>query len=94
MVIDTLLDMAELQKGKVVYGDTPNGIIHFRVSMYGFRWEYQFTIADIGKNRSTVQIEVTGEERGRNRMLLREFALLDSMLLVGAKIEISEGVKH
>ena len=87
-VLSAVLDIVELQKGRVAYSDTPNGQIRFSVRMYGFKWELGFTVADIGKNRCTVQIEVAGEERGRERMVLREFALLDSMLLADSKIEL------
>lgn len=88
LVLDTINDIVELQKGKLTFSNTPNGEIHFCIKMYGFKWELRFTITDIGKNRCTVEIEVDGEKRGREKLIIREFALLDAMLVGGAQIEL------
>jgi len=89
MVLSAVNDLVELQKGRLTLSDTPHGRIHFLVSMYGFKWELQFTVTDIGNNRSSVKIEVDGELRDKERMIHREYALLDSILLVDAKIEVA-----
>jgi len=90
MVLNTVNDIVELQKGKLTSSDTPNGKICFTVRMYGFMWEYRFSVTDIGQNRCCVQIEVEGDTRAREKKIRREFALLDSMLLTAAQLEITE----
>lgn len=90
MVLDTINDIVELQKGKLTYSDTPHGKINFLVKMYAFKWELSFTVTDIGKNRSQVQIEIDGDTQSKEKLILREFALLDSMLIAGAQIEITD----
>jgi len=94
MIFSTVLDIAELQKGKVTYADSQTGIIHFRVSMYGFKWEMRYTITDLGQNRSQVQIEIDGDKRNKERQILRELNLLDSMLLTGSQIEIVSAAEN
>ncbi len=90
MVLDTINDIVELQNGKLTYSDTLHGKINFRVKMYAFKWEFSFTVTDIGKNRSQVQIEIDGDTQSKEKQILREFALLDSMLIIGAQIEIPQ----
>ena len=90
MVLDAINDIVELQNGKLTYSDTPHGKIHFIIRMYAFKWELQFTVTDIGKNQSSVIIEIGGEKRGKEDLIKREFALLDSMLMSGSQIEITK----
>jgi len=85
MLLDTINDIVELQKGKLTFSDTPNGKIHFLIRMYAYKWELRFDVTDIGDNRSRVQIEIEGDESGKEELLRREFALLDSMLVAGAE---------
>jgi hypothetical protein len=92
-VLATIGDVVELQKGKVTYSDTPNGRICFTVKMYAYKWEFSFTVTDAGQNRCSVTIEAGGEELARDRMIRREFSLLDSLLIAGAEIEIAEKTK-
>jgi hypothetical protein len=80
----------ELQKGKFTFSDTPNGKIHFTVKLYHNKWEYKFTIKDIGKNRSSVELEIDGDTKDTESNINREYALLDFILVEGAKIELSE----
>jgi len=84
-VIDGICDLIEIQKGKITYSDTPNGVIHFRVIMYGSKWELKFTVADIGKNRSFVRLEIESD-RSHERFINREFTLLDTFLITDAEI--------
>jgi hypothetical protein len=93
-VLNTVNDIVELQKGKLTLSDTPGGRIHFRVRMYGFKWEYRFTITDIGQNRCRVLLEIGGDARTKERKIRREFALLDSMLVTAAQLEILEEGKR
>jgi hypothetical protein len=86
-LLQAVNDIIELQNGKLTFSDTPHGKIHFLVRMYGFKWELRFAVEDIGNIRSRVTIEIDGERRGREDLLRREFALLDSML--GGEVEIS-----
>ena len=89
-VIDAINDLIEMQKGRITYSDTPNGVVNFAVKMYAFKWELRFTVQDIGKNRCHVLLEIVGEERGREKFVRREFALLDTFLITGAEVELSE----
>jgi hypothetical protein len=89
-IINTILDIVELQRGKTVYSDTANGIVHFLVSMYGYKWEYRFAVLDIGKNRCKVKLEVEGDTKQKRRHIIREFALLESMLINEAQIEFED----
>jgi hypothetical protein len=91
LVLQTVNDIIELQKCTVTYADSPNGKICFRASMYGFKWDFCFFVTDIGHGRSCVRIEIDGEKKGKENLIRREFALLDSMLCVGAEIEFAEG---
>jgi len=86
-VIDGICDLIEIQSGKIIFSDTPNGVIHFRVVMYGSKWELKFTVADIGKNRSSVRL-VVESEKSHEKFIQREFTLLDTFLITGAEIEI------
>jgi len=89
-VFATVHDIKELQKGKGTFNDVPNGKMNFVVNMYLREWEYQFTLKDIGKNRCEVNIEIGGDIPDKEKQTLRMFALLDSMLVVNTKIELSE----
>ena len=89
-VLNAVSDLAELQKGKLIFSDVRRGMIYFNIHMYAFKWGLRFTVTDIGKNRSKVTIEADGEKRARANLIRREFALLDSILIIGAEIELTE----
>ena len=89
-LLNAILDVLELQNGKTTYSDTPNGKVYFTIKMYGLKWELRFCVTDIGKNRCLVQLEIAGEERGKENLIYRQFALIDSMLISLAKIELAE----
>ncbi|MCL2300279.1 MAG: hypothetical protein FWC27_09075 [Firmicutes bacterium] len=88
MLIQAICDLAELQRGKYTFSDSPNGIIHFLVKMYYNRWEFKFTVKDIGQNRSGVELALEGQTKSVGGIINREFALLDSMLTIGAEIDL------
>ena len=90
MLLQAICDLAELQKGKYTFSDSPNGIIHFLVRMYHNKWEFKFAVKDLGSNRSGVELALEGRENHAEGIIRREFALLDSMLAVGAEIEMEE----
>jgi hypothetical protein len=92
-LIDVINDIAELQRAKFTFSDTPNGVIHFRVAMYGFKYELCFEVTDIGENRCQVLIETDANEVNREKWIRREFALLDAMLIMRAQIEFSASEK-
>ena len=94
MVLNTILDIVELQKGKLMLSDTPHGKIHFLVKMYAFKWELRFQVTDLGYNRCCVEIGVEGDRQNRSRCLSREFALLDSMLIANTEIEFCEAERR
>ena len=89
-VLGAICDLIEIQKAKTTFSDTRHGKIHFQIKMYCFRWELRFAVADLGHSRTSVTLEILGEQRDRKNLTLREFALLDSMLAIGAEIELDE----
>lgn len=90
MILDTINDIVELQKGKLTFSDTPHGKIYFMIKMYGFKWELQFSVADIGGNSSRVTLAIGGEKRNREKLIRKEFALMDAILSVGTEIEFTD----
>ena len=91
-VLAVISDIVELQKGKFTFSDTPHGKIHFFIKMYGNKWELQFTATEIEKNNCNVKIEIVHGAFGSNDLIQREFALLDSMLLLKSPAELSKEV--
>jgi len=89
-VLNTVHDIVELLKGKPTVTDSHNGSVKTRLTMYGYKWDVHFTVADVGKNRSSVMIEVEGDRRDKKREISSMFALLDSMLIAEAEIELDE----
>ena len=79
-MLNAINDLVEIQKADVVYSAISLGKIYFRVEMYGFLWEYQFTVEDIDINRSRVTLEISGEAMNKTEKIYSQFALLDSML--------------
>ena len=89
-VIAAIHDIKELQNGKGTFTDIPNGKVNYAVRMYYRQWEYQFTVTDVGLNRCKVEIGIGGDAQDKEDMILRMFAILDSMLIVNTKIELSK----
>ena len=99
MVYSALLDLMELQKGKEILNDPLSGKLHFKITMYGFVMELRFTLLEMDWNRCGVTLEIPvddshGNDEGDDLRYLqdtirREFALLDSMLLIGTPFEVS-----
>jgi hypothetical protein len=79
-VINAINDLVELQKGEITFDDILRGKIFFKVEMYGFLWEYRFTVTSSGAGQSRVELEVEGEIANKAIRIAREFALLESML--------------
>ena len=89
-VLNAIIDLVEFQKGRITHSDTPGGKVSFLVRMYAFKWELQFTVTDIGENRCRVRLEISGENRGREKFIRREFTLLDTFLATAPEIKIKE----
>ena len=95
LVFDALLDIMELQKGVETLNDPIGGKLHFVTYLYGEDWEIRFSITDIDRARCAVNIEIAAKDRNGDMdgyseiMARREFALLDSILLIGTSHEIS-----
>ena len=92
-ILSTINDIAELQKAKFSYSDTPNGKIHFIVKMYAYKWEFCFHVITLGYKQSQVTLEVSGDETGKNDMLRRELFLLDTMLASKEQLDYVEHKK-
>jgi hypothetical protein len=87
-LINTILDVQEIQHGKGTFSESQKGIINFSVRLYHAKWDYQFVVTDIGMNRCTVEIGIGGDVQNKEAKILREFALLDSMLTSNTQIEM------
>jgi len=93
-IINTIYDIIELQKGKLLLSDAVRGIVHYRISMYGYKWELMYTVTDTQGNtrrgasgrsgsregKSSVTIRIIGERRENEKEMRRALALLESML--------------
>ena len=91
MVFDALLDLMEMQKGIEVMNEPLNGKLHFVTSLYGTAWDIHFSVMGLDRNRCAVTAEVTSRENEEFSEIMsqREYALLDSMLLIGTVQEKS-----
>jgi hypothetical protein len=89
-LLNAIHDIKELQNGKGTFSDTPNGKINYVVRMYWRKWEYQFVVTDVGRNRCKVEIDIGGDIDNKEEQILRMFALLDSTLVVNTKIELAK----
>ena len=87
-VLAAVHDIKELQKGKGTSSDIENGKINFMVRLYYTKYELQFTVTDIGKNRCKVDIGINGDVNDREGKILREYGLLDSMLAASTQVEL------
>ena len=97
MVFDAILEMMELQKGNEIKNDPSYGKIDFKISLYGVIWEFRFTALELDGNRCSVSLKIVetgnavedadGDERCLDNMIRREYALLDSLLLIGTPLE-------
>ena len=86
-VLGTIHDIVDFLRGKPYNSDTANGVTNAHMTMYGFKWDVHFLVEDIGMNRSRVTIGLEGERLDKRKEIRSMFALLDSMLLVGAELE-------
>ena len=93
MVHEAIRDIVEIQRAKVTNSEAGlwSGKIHYVVRLYGVKQEYRFSIDDIEGKRCNVRLEVNGQGLDRlkkNDLILRQFALLDSMLTINANTEL------
>jgi hypothetical protein len=80
LMMGAINDLIELQRAEVTFTDIPQGRIHFQIEMYGFAWEYRFTVEDRGESGSCVTLNIDGEVMDPTDKVTRQFALLDSLL--------------
>jgi len=93
-ILNTIYDVIELQKGRLILSDTARGIVYYKLSMYGHEWELMYTITEIRgeakqsapvkpgsrKEQCQVAIRIIGEKRENEKEMRRALALLESML--------------
>jgi len=96
MLYNAMLDLMELQNGKEIVNDPVSGKLDFSIIMYGFIWELRFTVQNVDYNRCGVSLEIEEAEDFSDcengyleNMILREYALLDTMLMFGAPPEVT-----
>ena len=88
MVLGTINDLIEMQGAAVMLSDSKQGKIYYSVSLYGFMREYRFSVDNIEKMRCVVRLEIDDmelDEPDKEVMIQRQFALLDSMLVINAE---------
>ena len=90
MILSAIHDVAELQKAKTLVCDSPNGVVHLLITMYGLKREYRFTVTDIGGSRTEVAIELICDEPDKQRLINHEFALIDYTLVDRTKTDLAE----
>jgi hypothetical protein len=81
-LLNTILDAVELQRGEIVSADTAVGYIRYTTVLYGITREYRFRVADVPRNRTLVRLDVSGEGIDTEQEVLRQFALLESLMSV------------
>jgi len=87
MVFEAITDLAGMQGARITLSDSSRGKISFYADLYGAEREYCFSITNIEKKRCNVRLEVIDPEidkPGKKVMIRRQFALLDSMLVINA----------
>ena len=96
-------DVMETQNSRQL-SDGENTVIQFTVRMYELLWTLQFTAVMMDRNSCEVALKVIKAEPAEELedelealsgyVLRREFALLDTMLIIGTPCEVtySEGV--
>jgi len=47
-IFSTVYDIIELQSGDMILSDTAQGLLYYKLSMYGYVWELMYTITEIG----------------------------------------------
>ena len=85
MVLSAINDIIELQNATLSFSDTTNGKINFFITMYGYTWEFYFTVTGLEDKQTRVCLEAKGEELGKDDIVRRELLLLDSMLAAGKR---------
>ena len=82
IILSAINDIVELQKAKLTHADTMAGRISFKVSMYAYMWEFNFTVKAVNgtDGQSRVCLKVTGNRTGKENMIKQQMLLLDSML--------------
>ena len=88
MVFETIADLAEMQGAKMTLSKINKGKISFIVNLYGAKREYRFSITNIERKRCHVRLEIDDlelDKPGKEIMIRRQFALLDSMLVINVE---------
>jgi len=88
MVYEAITDIARMQGAKTTISDSKQGKISFLADLYGETREYCFSITNIEKKRCNVKLEIVDSEidkPGKKVMIKRQFALLDSMLIINVE---------
>ena len=80
--MNTIFDIIELQKGRLILSDAVRGVVYYKVSMYGYEWELMYSIGETHRqtDQSSVTLRIIGERRENDKEMHRAFALLESML--------------
>ena len=90
-IMNVIYDIIELQNARLMISDAVHGKILYRVMQYDYEWELFYTIAESGKSKCTLILELIGDRPEKDKEILRQLALLESMLGGGAGgVEIAE----
>lgn len=89
-LLNIISDIIELQNGKETGSDTRKGRVCFSASMYGFRYEYIFTVLANGSGCS-VKLQTNGEMEKDKERVSKMFALMESFMPTKSAVERNRG---
>lgn len=78
-LLNLICDIKELQKGKDMKSDTTQGNISFSTVMYGFRYEFHFTVTP-DENDTLLRLETGGSTDNDRQRIRQMLALLESLM--------------
>jgi hypothetical protein len=80
--MNAIMDAAELQHGEVIACDAAQGVFAYTKQLYGVEHEYTFTVRDMPAARSSLRIDVAGDLSDPALQIHRQFALIESLMIV------------
>ena len=90
LILEAVHDIVELQNGCVIISDAIHGKVLYRIAMYGYEWDILYTVREAKAGKCLVTIKIEGDRRDKAKEVRRQFALLDSMLIGDAQVEMDE----
>jgi len=90
-IMNVIYDIIELQNARLLISDAVHGKILYRVMQYDYEWELFYTITESSTSKCTLTLELIGDRPDKEKEILRQLALLVSLLGGGPDgVEIAE----